>query len=123
MASDESLNLLIDKASAIAKSDYKLAKVLEIPQQHISNWKAGTRVCSPEDRARLADIANDDGHLEFLRATIKKYEGTTRGEHMKKILKKLWPATGEGISGGLTMMVGAAVLEYGGSDVLRCILC
>lgn len=88
MSTDLELNKLIAKASAIVKSDYQLAKTLGIPQQHVSNWKTGERVCSPEDCARLADIANEDGHLEYIRRTIKKYHGTTRGIHLQQILFK-----------------------------------
>lgn len=94
MSTDETLNNLISRASAIVKSDYRLAKTLGIPQQHISNWKAGTRVCSPEDSARLADIAQENGHLEYIRATIQKYSGTTRGRHLQEILGA-WVATQE----------------------------
>jgi transcriptional regulator with XRE-family HTH domain len=54
MSTDQSLIVLIAKAGTIAGSEYKLAKAMGIPQQTLSNWKAGTRTRSPEDRARLA---------------------------------------------------------------------
>lgn len=88
MSTDIKLNKLIARASAIVKSDKLLAEELGIPQQHISNWKTGERICSPEDCARLADIANEDGHLEYVKRTILKYSGTTRGRHLQEILGK-----------------------------------
>lgn len=56
----EELNLLIDKASAIAGSDYKLAKLVGAMPQNVSNWRHGQATCSPENRALLAAIAGLD---------------------------------------------------------------
>lgn len=90
----ETLNKLIADASAIAGSEYQVAKILGIPQSHISEWKAGRRSCVPADRARLAGIARQDAVQELVRATLESTEGTKRGEQLQQLLGKLLRPTG-----------------------------
>jgi len=119
MSTDESLNLLIAKAGAIAGSEYKLAKVLGMPQQNISAWKIGKRTCTPEDRARLAGVAREDAVQELIRATLEKTKGTLRGEQLYRLLGKSLQATG---AASVTVLPLVASLTYGISQSIRCIL-
>ena len=80
------LSLLISKASAIAGSEYKLAKMLGISQTVVSDWKHGRRTCVPEDRAQLAYIAGEDAVQELITAAIEKWEGTEKGERLRTAL-------------------------------------
>ena len=115
---------LIDKASELIGSEYKLAQALGIDQQTISGWKAGRRTCTPPDRARLAAMANEDAVQELVRATIKTTEGTLRGEQLKTVLGKWLHQTGAAAVLGL---LGVTSLSYGMAwsaanvDLLRCI--
>lgn len=86
MEKDESLKKLITNAGLIAGTEYKLAKMLQIPQQMLSDWKAGRRVCSPADRAILAGIAGEDAGQELIRATLEREQGTRRGELLGELL-------------------------------------
>lgn len=54
------LNLTIAKAASKAGNQRALAKMLDVPEQHVSNWKNGSRPCSIETRVRIAEIAGDD---------------------------------------------------------------
>ena len=122
MSRDPSLNLLIEKAGAIAGSEYKLAKAMGIPQQQISNWKSGSRTCTPPDRARLAGFAREDAVQELVRATLDQTAGTLRGEQLKQVLGKWYQATGGVLH---SVMLGAVSLTFGTAlfDIPRCILC
>ncbi len=118
MSDIESLKLLIAKAGAIAGSEYKLAKAMGVPQQVLSNWKAGTKSCSPEDRARLAGFAREDAVQELIRATLEKTAGTLRGEQLYKLLGKSLQATG---GATVSALLGVASLTSGISYFIRCI--
>jgi DNA-binding transcriptional regulator YdaS (Cro superfamily) len=119
MSNDESLNLLIAKAAAIAGSEYKLAKLLGIPQPHVSAWKSGKRTCTPGDRARLAGFAHEDAQQELARATINAATGIKR-EQLQRLLGKLSHQTGEAL---LSAMLGTVSLISGLMmlDIPRCI--
>lgn len=80
------LILLIEKAGLIVGSEYKLAQKMGIPQSQLSNWKAGTRKCSPSDRAILAGIAGEDATHELVEATLEKEKGTRRGSLLGELL-------------------------------------
>lgn len=86
MSTNQHLNLLIEKAGLIVGSENKLAKLLGIPQQHISMWKSGIRTCAPADRARLAGFAKEDAVLELVKATLEHTMGTLRGDQLKRVL-------------------------------------
>jgi DNA-binding transcriptional regulator YdaS (Cro superfamily) len=120
------LILLIEKAGAISGSEYKLAQTLGVPQQVLSDWKAGRRTCTPPDRARLAAMAQEDAVQELVRATIQSTEGTLRGEQLATVLGKWLRATGE-VKGsvwlGLTSLIYGTASTGASLDVLRCILC
>lgn len=47
------LNVLIERAAAIAGSEYKVAKALGVTPQQVCDWKAGRRTCSPRQSLNL----------------------------------------------------------------------
>lgn len=120
MSNKDPLNLLIAKAGAIAGSEYKLAKAMGIPQQHISAWKRGIKTCTPPDRARLAGFAREDAVQELVRATLEATAGTLRGEQLMRVLGKASRVTG---GATVTVLLGLISLTFGTAklDVLRCI--
>ena len=79
---------LIEQAASIAGSEYKVAKTIGIPQSHISEWKNGTRTCSAEDRALLADIAGVDPLTEMLEAMQERWAGKPKGEQLRAVFAK-----------------------------------
>lgn len=85
------LKELIEKAALIAGSEYKIAKSLAIPQSHITEWKHGTRSCSAEDRALLADLAGVDPFPEIKEAMLDRWAGKPKAE----ALAKVWAKWGE----------------------------
>lgn len=94
----EELNLLIDKAAAIAGSDYKLAKSLGVSRQAVSNWRHGHKVPSPAMRAIMANLAGLDAQTELARATVQSYEGTRVGDLLMRALGKASLATGVAVA-------------------------
>lgn len=126
----EELNLLIDKAAAIAGSDYRLAKVIGCMPQNISNWRHDRASCSPENRALLASVAGLDPVAELARATVEKHAGTSKGDMLMKALGKASLVTGAALAS-----VGASAHQIfstvpAATDVLhtvsvwmQCVLC
>jgi len=119
MTTQDQLNLLIAKAGSIAGSEYKLAKALGIPQQHLTDWKAGRRTCTPRARALLAACAQEDAVQELVRATIDQAKGLKR-EQLMRALGKLSRQTGGALH---TVALGLVSLTFGLTmlDVPRCI--
>lgn len=83
---------LIDKAAAVAGSEYKLAKLLGIHQPVISRWKKGK--CSATDRAALAEVAGMDAAEEAIEGLIEGIDlespkGQRAAEALKAALKKI----------------------------------
>lgn len=82
------LNVLIEKAAAIAGSEYKLAKMLHMHQPTICEWKTGKRRCSPADRAAIAAIAGEDAAAETIEAVIETINlETEKGQKAKAALE------------------------------------
>lgn len=123
MTTLENLCALIQKASDTVGSDANLARAMGIAQQNISLWKAGTRTCTPEDRARLAGFAREDAVQELVRATLEKTEGTLRGEQLRQVLGKWLHQTTGALSGAFALGLSLIFLSRYDLDVLRCILC
>lgn len=79
---------LIEQAASIVGSEYKISKTLGIPQNHITEWKNGTRTCSAEDRALLADLAGEDPLKEMLQAMQERWAGKPKGERLRAVFAK-----------------------------------
>lgn len=88
------LEKLIDAASAIAGSEYKLAKELGIPQSHIWAWRHGTRTCSAEDRALMADLAGVDPWAEIAEAMTERWAGKPKGDRLRAIFSRRLQSVG-----------------------------
>jgi len=115
-----SVQSLIDKAAKKVGNRNKLAQLLAITRSQIYDWDKGTKRCSPADRARLADLAGEDGLQELVRATLEETAGTTRGEQLKSVLGKSSRQIGAALN---TVVVGVISLTLGASlfDLPRCI--
>jgi transcriptional regulator with XRE-family HTH domain len=79
---------LIDRAAQVTRTEYQLAKQLGIEPRTITDWKAGRRTCSAEDRALLADIAGVDPVIEMLEAIQERWEGKPKGERLRAVFAK-----------------------------------
>lgn len=92
------LDQLIDLASAKAGSDYKLAKLVEVTPQTISNWRHAKKTCPVGDVVLMADIAGLKSEEWAARAIVNRYEGTSKGEKLTRALGKALAATGAGLA-------------------------
>lgn len=88
------INELIDRASKVAGSDYKLAQAIGNTRQAISNWRHGFRPVPVEDVALMASIAGLEADKWALRALVMRHEGTEKGDRLLKALGKGLLATG-----------------------------
>lgn len=68
------LNISIEKASAIAGSQRALAQALGARETHLSNWKKGSRPCTIETRARIAEMAGDDPYRAIIEGLIAQLD-------------------------------------------------
>lgn len=119
MTSIQELNELIDRASAIAGSDAKLAKSIGVPPQHVSNWRNGHRPCPAADVALMAGIAGLDATAWLVRATLAKHEGTTKGDQLYKALGKALRVSGAALaSSGLSALVICSVVEQAANSTM-----
>lgn len=95
MSQNKEVIYLVTTAGLKVGSQYKLAKIMELPQSVLTDWKAGRRLCTPLDRARLALFAEQDAAREYITATIEHTAGTKRGDQLaaalKKFLGQVWP--------------------------------
>ena len=91
------LNSLIDRAAAIAGSDYRLAKHLGVPRGHVSQWRHAKRTATPADQALMAHIAGLDPVQVLARATVEAYEGKPKGDALMKALGNVLLATGAAV--------------------------
>jgi hypothetical protein len=91
------LNTLIDQASKAAGSDNKLAQMLGVTRQRVSNWRNAHQPCVPADQALLAYIAGLDPIQVLARATVEAYEGKPKGDALMKALGKALLVTGAAI--------------------------
>ena len=88
MSDTTALNLLIDKARAIAGSDAALARSLGVVPQRLANWRNGSASCAPEDQALIASVAGLDPAEFLVRAVVLKHQGTAKGDRLMKVLGK-----------------------------------
>lgn len=122
--STDNVRELIKRAAKQAGSEYKLAKMLGVAQQRITNWKDEDGItCSPADRARLAAIAGEDAVQELVRATLEKHEGTLRGEQLRQVLgKRLQAIGGASTTGAAVALSLASLTATSSAQLLRCLL-
>lgn len=116
---------LIDKAAEKVQGRSALARTLDVPPQHVTDWAAGRRVCSPEDRARLAALVGNDPVQELVRATLENAKGERRREQLAQILGKLSRQTGAALNTavlGMVSLIGLTLADMG-EHAIRCILC
>lgn len=59
---------LIQRAEVAAQGTSALARVLGVPQQHVTDWKANRRTCPPDMRARMAAMCGLDPVAEAIEA-------------------------------------------------------
>jgi len=115
------LTQLLDKAKEKTGSDYATAKAIDVPRQHLSNWRSGSRTCTPEDVALLAGVAGLESEKWLIRAVLEKHEGTSKGDRLFKVLGKALAVTGAALASN-----GAHALPIFSLDSLgyfiRCIL-
>jgi hypothetical protein len=102
---------LIDRASQVAGSDNKLAKLIDAHQQHISQWRSGAKPCPPADVALMASVAGLNADEWLVRAVMAKHEGTPKGEKLMRVLKASL-LTGAVIGSG-SAMAGTISSAYG----------
>lgn len=76
----------IEKAAAIAGTQAKLAEMLGERQQHVSNWKAGTRTCTIEKRIKLAQIAGLDPKRAAVEGLIDQLDETDKVQQDAKAM-------------------------------------
>lgn len=68
------LNISIEKAARVAGSQRALAELLGAREQHVSNWKKGTRPCPIATRMRIAEIAGDDPQRAIIEGLIDQLD-------------------------------------------------
>lgn len=120
----ESLNMLIDRAAAVAGSDYKLAQTLGVPRGHVSQWRHDKRTATPADQALMAHVAGLDPVQVLARATVEAFEGKPKGDALMKALGKALLVTGAvaGSAGAAAHQISSTVTDLV-TQVMQCILC
>jgi len=118
------LDQLIEKASIAAGNDNKLAKMLDVNRQTVSNWRHAKKPCPVGDQVLMAEIAGLKGEEWAARAIVAQYEGTPKGDMLFRALKKSLPAIGAAIaSGGVHAHAICSSASESVSYFIRCILC
>ena len=79
---------LIEQAAAASGGNTRLAKLLGVPYQHVTNWKNASRTCMPDDQARIAHIGGNDGIRTLIESTIERHAGTVRGDQLRQALER-----------------------------------
>lgn len=80
------LQKLIERASSIVGSDYKLAQQMDVSRQSISDWKLGRKPCPLHARAEIAGIAGFDALDALIEGVLEPHQGTPRGERLRRLL-------------------------------------
>lgn len=76
---------LIQRAEVAAQGTSALARVLGVPQQHVTDWKANRRTCPPDMRARMAAMCGLDPVAEAMEALAEGLSETRRSGLMEAI--------------------------------------
>ena len=94
---NQSVKLLIDRATEKAGTRYKLAQSLGVEPTMIYRWQNGRSPCPAGVRVQLAALCGDDPLQELVRATIEAEKGERR-DRLAALLGKALRATGAGLS-------------------------
>lgn len=76
---------LIQRAEVAAQGTSALARVLGVPQQHVTDWKANRRTCPPDMRARIAAMCGLDPVAEAMEALAEGLSEARRSGLMEAI--------------------------------------
>jgi len=118
-AMQANLSTLIDKAAEAAGSDYKLAQLLGVPRQMVSDWRNGRRTCTPEDQALIAAVAGLDAEEVLIRAILEKHAGKPKGEKLMQALGNGLRRIGEGVTSVFLGSVALAFLSPGKAEAAQ----
>ena len=80
---NDELNLLIDKATAIAGSQRKLSALLNIEQANFAKIKKGERPANWRIRGKLRAIAGEDPAHAFTSAMLEDLDGSENEDEKK----------------------------------------
>ncbi len=116
------INELIDRAAAVAGSDYKLAQSMGVARQQISNWRHGHKPCPPEDWAIMASMAGLEADKWSLRALVMRHEGTEKGDRLLKALGKGLLATGAVLASSGASAAAIFSATSSGSGIVAAVL-
>lgn len=120
----EYLDELISKASSIAGSDYKLAKLIDASPQTVSNWRHGKKTCPVADQVLMAEVAGLKSEEWLARAVVSQYAGTSKGDKLYRALGKVLAVTGAVlVSSGVNAQPIFSTAKEGVLYFIRCILC
>lgn len=109
------LDELINRAAKVAGSDSKLAELIDVSRQAVSDWRHGRKPCPPADVALMAELAGLDPEAWTARAVIQQHEGTKKGAKLEKALKKAALVTGAALA-SCGVIAGEQV-----GNLIRCI--
>jgi DNA-binding transcriptional regulator YdaS (Cro superfamily) len=82
------LSALIEQAEKATGSTSALARALGVPNPVVFGWKAGTRTCTAEDRALIADIAGVDPFPEIAAALLERCAGKPKEAALRRALAR-----------------------------------
>lgn len=87
------------KAAHGAASDYRIAKILGIKQQTISNWKSGRSTMSDEVGIRAAELLGLDPDLVLVDLHIEREQGNVASPVWQSIRDRLEMAVAPAVVG------------------------
>lgn len=116
------INELIDRAATVAGSDYKLAQMIGVARQHVSNWRHGHKPVPVEDVALMASIAGLEADKWALRALVMRHEGTEKGDRLLKALGKGLLATGAVLASSGASATAIFSATSSGSGIMAAVL-
>lgn len=81
---------LIKRAEDHEGGPAALARALDVPPSHVSNWKQGVRTCPPDMRARMAAIAGVDPMQELVEGLAEGLSDERRAGLMAALALRKW---------------------------------
>ncbi len=83
MATIEEINLLIDKAAAVAGNQVRLAEMLGMPKSNITQMKQGKRHVNWRVKGKLRAILGEDPAHAFVTAMAEDLDGSENEDEKK----------------------------------------